>query len=84
MRKCNQCRQNFDGESYVLVFKLMVPRRGTKLQDRQLTKGTVHIHVRNDCMKKATCNPKDIIIPEFYGLTSTKLAKIAERTQFKF
>ena len=84
MRKCNQCRQNFDGESYVIVFKLMVPRRSTKLQDRQLTKGTVHIHVRNYCMKKAKCNRKDIIIPEFYGLTSTELAKIAERGQFKF
>ena len=84
MRKCNQCRQNFDGESYVIVFKLMVPRRSTKLQDRQLTKGTVHIHVRNYCMKKAKFNPKDIIIPEFYGLTSTELAKIAERGQFKF
>ena len=84
MRKCNQCRQNFDGESYVTVFKLMVPRRGTKLQDGYVTEGTVHIHVRNDCMKKAKYNPKDIIIPEFYGLTSTELAKIAERTQFKF
>ena len=84
MRKCNQCRQNFDGESYVTAFKLMVPRRGTKLQDGYVTEGTVHIHVRNDCMKKAKYNPKDIIIPEFYGLTSTELAKIAERTQFKF
>ena len=84
MRKCNQCRQNFDGESYVSAFKLMVPRRGTKLQDGYVTEGTVHIHVRNDCMKKAKYNPKDIIIPEFYGLTSTELAKIAERTQFKF
>ena len=33
MRKCNKCRQNFDGENYVIAFKLMVPRRGTKLQD---------------------------------------------------
>ena len=84
MRKYNQCRKNFDGESYVIVFKLMVPRKGTKLQDDHLTKGTVHIHVRNDCMKKAKCNPKDIIIVKFYGLTSTELAEIAERGQFKF
>ena len=84
MRKCNQCRQNFDGESYVTAFKLMVPRRGTKLQDGYVTEGTVHIHVRNDCMKKAKYNPKDIIIPEFYGLTSTELVEIAERGQFKF
>ena len=35
-------------------------------------------------MKKAKYNPKDIIIPEFYGLTSTELAEIAERGQFKF
>ena len=42
----------------------MVPRRGTKLQDGHPTEGTVHIHVRNNCMKKAKCNPKDII---FFG-----------------
>ena len=84
MRKCNQCRQNFDGESYVIAFKLMVPRRGTKLQDRRLIEGTVHIHVRNDCMKKAKCNPQDIIILEFYGLTSTELDEVAERGKLKF
>ena len=84
MRKCNKCRQNFDGENYVIAFKLMVPRRGTKLQDGHLTEGIVHIHARNDCMKKAKCNPKDIIIPEFYRLTSSELAEIAERGKFKF
>ena len=84
MRKCNKCRQNFDGENYVIAFKLMVPRRGTKLQDGHLTEGIVHIHARNDCMKKTKCNPKDIIIPEFYRLTSSELAEIAERGKFKF
>ena len=84
MRKCNQCRQNFEEESYVIAFKLMVPRRGTKLQDGLLTERTVHIHVRNDCMRKAKCNPKDIMIPEFYGLTSNELDEIAERGKFKF
>ena len=84
MRKFNQYRQNYDGESYVIAFKLMVPRRGKKLRDGYLTKWTVHIHVRNDCMKKTKCNSKDIIIPEFYGLTFTELAKIAGRGQFKF
>ena len=61
----------------------MVPRRGTKLQDGHPTEGTVHIHVRNNCIKKAKCNPKDIIFREFYRLTSTELAEIAERRQFK-
>ena len=84
LRKCNQCRRNFDGESYVIAFKLMVPRRGKKLQDGHLTEGTVHIHVKYDCMKKAKCNPKDIIIPEFYGLISNELDEIAERGKFKF
>ena len=84
MRKCNQYRQNYDGESYVIALKIMVPRRGRKLLDGPLTKGTVHIHVRNDCMKKTKCNSKDINIPEFYGLTSTELARIAGRGQFKF
>ena len=84
MKKCNKCRQNFDGENYVIAFKLMVPKTGTKLQDGHLTEGIVHIHVRNDCMEKAKCNPSEIIIPEFYKLTSIKLAEIAERGQFKF
>ena len=67
-----------------LAFKLMVPKRGTKLQDGHLTEGIVHIHVRKDCMEKAKCNPSEIIIPEFYKLTSSELAEIAERGQFKF
>ena len=84
MKKCNKCRQNFDGENYVIAFKLMVPKRETKLQDGHLTEGTVHIHVRNDCMEKAKCNPSEIIICGFYKLTSIELAKLAERGQFKF
>ena len=56
----------------------MVPRRGTKLQDGHVTKGRVHIHVTNDCIKKAECNPKDIIILEIYRLTSTELAKMGQ------
>ena len=83
MRKCIKCRQNFDGENYVIEFNVMVPSRGTKLQDGHLTEGIVHIHVRNDCMKKAKGNPKDII-PEFYGFASSELAEIAERGHFKF
>ena len=53
MKKCNKCRQNFGPENYVIAFKLIVPKRGAKLQDRHLTEGIVHIHVRNDCMEKA-------------------------------
>ena len=84
MRKCNKCGQNFDDENYVIAFKLIVLKRGTKLQDDHLNEGIVHIYVRNDCVKKAKCNPKDIIIPQFYGLTSSELAEIVERGKFKF
>ena len=52
MKKCNICRQNFDGENYVIAFKLMVPKRGTKLQDGQLTEGIVHIHVETIAWKR--------------------------------
>ena len=84
MKKCNKCRQNFGRENYVIAFKLVVPKRGAKLQDGHLTEGNVHIHVRNDCMEKTKCNPGEIIIPEFCKLTSSESAKIAERAQFKF
>ena len=52
MKKCNRYRQNFDGENYVIAFKLMVPKRGTKLQDGQLTEGIVHIHVETIAWKR--------------------------------
>ena len=42
MKKFNQYRQNYDGESYVIAFKLMVPRRGRKLLDGHLTKGGLY------------------------------------------
>ena len=67
-----------------LAIKLMVPKRGTKPQDGHLTEVIVHIRVRSDCMKKIKCNPSEIIIPEFYKLTSSELAEIAEMGQFKF
>ena len=83
-RKNNSCKNVVNVDKTLMVkvcitFKSMVPRTGTNLQDGHVTKGTVHIHVTNDCMKKAECNPKDII-PEIYRSTSTELA---EMRQFK-
>ena len=43
-----KCTQNFDGKNYIIAFKLMVPKKSSKLQDGHLTEGIVLIHARND------------------------------------
>lgn len=65
MRKCNKCRQNFDDENYVIGFKLIVLKRGTKLQDDHLTEGIVRIYVRNDKKRQ------NVILKTLLSRTST-------------